>query len=116
VAPRSISEWPASERMASEPVEKPTKALAMVSPAEAAIEDKATCSFSACMARRCTPNRGKFREWPGTARNRGAGVSPRRPNDKRTGDQLDTRHCGRDGHCRQFCWSGGRKSAQLKPP
>src|SRR5215468_8488592 len=49
VAPRSISEWPASERIASEPVAKPTNALAIVRPAEAAIDTRATCSFSDCM-------------------------------------------------------------------
>src|SRR5262249_19097907 len=49
VAPKSISEWPASERIASEPVAKPTKALAIVRTAEATIDTRATCSFSACM-------------------------------------------------------------------
>src|SRR6476646_2096784 len=49
VAPRSISEWPASERIASEPVAKPTNALAIVRAAEAAIDTRATCSFSDCM-------------------------------------------------------------------
>src|SRR6476620_11184284 len=49
VAPKSISEWPASERIASDPVAKPTKALATVKAAEAAIDTRATCSFSACM-------------------------------------------------------------------
>src|SRR5262249_36064197 len=49
VAPKSIREWPASERIASEPVAKPTKALAIVRIAEATIDTRATCSFSACM-------------------------------------------------------------------
>src|SRR4249919_210077 len=44
-----MNEWPASDRSASEPVAKPTTALATVRPAEAAIETRATCSFSACM-------------------------------------------------------------------
>src|SRR5262245_5300528 len=52
VAPRSIREWPASERIASEPVVKPTIALATVNPAEAIIEERATCSFSLCIRRR----------------------------------------------------------------
>src|SRR6516164_9150898 len=49
VAPKSIREWPASERIASEPVAKPTKALAIVRAAEAAIDTRATCSFSVGM-------------------------------------------------------------------
>ena len=43
---RSISEWPASDRIASEPVSRPTTALATVSPAEAAIDPSATLSLS----------------------------------------------------------------------
>ena len=37
--------------IASEPVEKPTNAFATVRPAEAAIDTRATRSFSACMRR-----------------------------------------------------------------
>src|SRR4249919_3390455 len=62
VAPRSINEWPASERIANDPVLKPTSALAMVNPADAAIEDRATCSFSVCIWRGCNPNGDKIRE------------------------------------------------------
>ena len=46
VAPRSISEWPASDRIASEPVKRPTTAFAAVSPADAAIDTSAAFSFS----------------------------------------------------------------------
>src|SRR3954470_23041571 len=51
---KSISEWPASDRMASDPVMTPTIALATVRPAEAAIEVSATRSFTSCMARAVT--------------------------------------------------------------
>jgi hypothetical protein len=46
VAATSISEWPASDRIASEPVRTPTMAFAIVSPAEATIEPSAAFSFS----------------------------------------------------------------------
>src|SRR5580700_10906281 len=46
VAATSISEWPASERIASEPERTPTMAFAIVSPAEATIEPSAAFSFS----------------------------------------------------------------------
>src|SRR5581483_9955049 len=46
VAARSISECAASERMASEPDKTPTIALAIVRPAEAAMEPSATRSLS----------------------------------------------------------------------
>ena len=51
VAPKSISEWPASDKIASDPVANPTSPLAMVSPAEAAIEVSATCSLVLPMPR-----------------------------------------------------------------
>src|SRR5262249_48290996 len=50
VASRSISECAASVRIASEPVAKPTIALAAVKPPEATIEPSATCSFSLAMS------------------------------------------------------------------
>src|SRR6476646_4941682 len=41
-----MREWPASDRIASEPVSSPMAALAAVSPAEAAIDTSAAFSFS----------------------------------------------------------------------
>src|ERR1043166_2548454 len=46
-----MSEWAASERMASEPESAPTAALAAVSPAETATELSATRSFTSCIGR-----------------------------------------------------------------
>src|SRR5947209_20510080 len=51
VAPRCTSEWPASDRMASDPDRSPTAALAMVSAADAAIDERAAFSFTSCMGR-----------------------------------------------------------------
>src|SRR5579862_175331 len=44
-----MSECPASDRIASDPVNTPITPLATVSAAEAAIEVSATCSFSLCI-------------------------------------------------------------------
>src|SRR5712692_3231180 len=54
-APKSITEWPASERMASEPDRSPTAALAKASPPDAKTDPSATFSLLPCMAvpRRC---------------------------------------------------------------
>ena len=41
-----MSEWAASDRIASDPVANPTAALPIVSAADAAIEPSATCCFS----------------------------------------------------------------------
>src|SRR5262245_9874250 len=49
VATRSSSECPASDRTASEPVAMPTTPLAMVRPADATIDPRATFSFSVDM-------------------------------------------------------------------
>src|SRR5579859_2950670 len=46
VAERSSREWPASDKMASDPVSRPTMPFAAVSPADAAIEPSATFSLS----------------------------------------------------------------------
>jgi hypothetical protein len=51
VAARSMSEWAASERIASEPEASPTTALAAVSPADTATEVSATRSFTSCIGR-----------------------------------------------------------------
>jgi len=45
VAAKSMAEWPASDRIASEPVEAPMMPLPIVSASEAAIEVRATRSF-----------------------------------------------------------------------
>src|SRR6202171_3187050 len=49
-APKSIAEWPASERMASEPEASPTATLAKVSPPDANTDPSATFSLCPCMA------------------------------------------------------------------
>ena len=49
MAMKSMKEWPASDRIASEPDITPTMPLAIVSPAEANIEVSATRSLMSCM-------------------------------------------------------------------
>src|SRR5215467_744851 len=51
VAARSSRECAASDRIASDPVAKPTAALASVRTADAAIEDSAALCFMSCMFR-----------------------------------------------------------------
>src|SRR4029078_11197117 len=55
-----MSECPASDRIAIDPVANPTIALAIVNPAEAKIEDSATCSFSFCIERGSAKSRTKL--------------------------------------------------------
>src|SRR5215469_13533467 len=51
VAARSMSEWAASERIASDPEASPTTALARVSPADTATDPSATRSLTSCIGR-----------------------------------------------------------------
>ena len=58
MAAKSISEWAASDRIASDPVESPTTPLASVSPADAAIEESATFCLAFCMLPRAVAGPG----------------------------------------------------------
>src|SRR5258708_38246291 len=49
-APKSMPEWPASDRMASEPETSPTTTLAKVNPPDASTDPSATFSLCPCMA------------------------------------------------------------------
>src|SRR5262244_3846192 len=91
VAPRSISEWPASDSIASEPAAKPTSALARVSPAEAKIEERATCSFSVCMRCPSSVDSSKFREQSGTRPSWRKWLSARR---SRAGNRIENADIG----------------------
>src|ERR1700680_2589230 len=84
VAATSISEWPASDRIASDPDRTPTTALAIVSAAEATIEPSAAFSFSLMLAdslRDPVSERRKPRQCTGRSRTavffRPAGAPPR---------------------------------------
>jgi hypothetical protein len=53
VAPRSMKEWAASDKSASEPLMTPTTPFAVVKPADAAIEVSATLCLTSDIMRLC---------------------------------------------------------------
>src|SRR3954462_11595315 len=61
VAPRAISEWAASDRIASEPLVTPTMAFATVRPADAAIEESATLCLTSCIMCLCAASGSEAR-------------------------------------------------------